>query len=380
MTKSIRRAQRYQRKFLDRIAHTASLPPSSERDALLEREKNRYMASAGVKAARLRGMKDLRRKSDAAIAWRADRTNFETPCAQPVDWWLKEKTSGGMRRICNPPTKVRLGQLIAKDLITAQIRPDRCLYDWPGRGIHRCVADIGDALQTVGPVAFITDIRDCYERVRLDNLYSMNLVPTELIRSSIDPRHLSFRRSHRVSDDENYHMVTGTYSADPTGIMAGGPASSAIVVALIGNLSRSVPAEVWLGGYADDFGVVGAERGIVANAGEKLTRYLTGCPLGPSECKPPQTVDARDGFHFLGCFFWQFDDRVETCIPADRLESVIAKMIDGIENPAAADRDRDVDHHVRKALGPYPWAAAWQRDQIAEAAEAAWMRRSRQSR
>jgi len=368
-------AASYQRKLQRRIAQTAALPPSPERDALLRREVHRYSTSPGVKAAHLRRMKHLRHKSDANISRLADRINVLTPCTQPVTWWPKEKRSGGVRRICSPPTKVRLGQRIGKDLIAAQVRPDTCLYDWPGRGIHRCVADIGAALQTAGPHAFIIDIRHCYESVRLDSLYVMNILPDELIRSCIDARHLTFRRSHRQCDLPD-HMVAGLCSADPTGVMAGGPASAAIVVALIGNVSDSVSASVWLGGYADDFVVAGGEREIAVSAGEELAQYLTGCPLGSSEFKPFRIVDARDGFHFLGCYFWQCVEPPETCIPPDRLESIIEGMIANIESIAETD-DRDVDHHVRKALGPYGWAPTWQRDQIAEAAEDALARRSR---
>lgn len=378
MNKSIRKARRFQQKFLKRIARTAALPSSPERDALLQTEQLRYATSSGVKAAYLRRMKRHRRKSDTEIARLADRINVLSPCTQPVPWWPKQK-SGGCRRICNPPTKPRLGQLIAKDLLIAQMRPDDCLYDWPERGIHRCVTDIGNALQTVGPVAFITDIRDCYEHVQIENLYRMNLLPTELIRSSIDVRHLSFRRSHNRGDHDD-HIVADTCSADPRGLMQGGPASAAIVVALLGDVSRSIPAPSWVAAYADDFVIVGADREIVASAGEDLTRYITECPLGPSECKPPRIVDVRDGFHFLGCLFWQFSDNVETCIPGDHFESMIDGMVSNILNPAPDDEHRNVDHFVRKALGPYPWAPEWQREQIAEVAEAAWMRRSRRNR
>jgi hypothetical protein len=372
MSRSIRRARKYQRKFLKRIAQTAALPPSTERDDLLERERRRYARSAGVKATHLRRMKRHKRKSDVTIAHMADHTNVLTPCHRPVTYWLKGKPSGGFRRICDPPTKIRLGQLIAKDLISAQVRPDPRLYDWPGRGVHRYVTDIRQALQIVGPHAFITDIRDCYEHVNLDNLYVMNLLPAELIRSFIDTRNLSFRRSHRQSDDHVGSMVPVSYSADPTGLMQGGPASSAIVVALLGNVSGSFPADVWGGGIADDFIVVGACPQIANGAGEDLTRYLTGCPLGPSEYKPRQIVDAHDGFHHVGCLFWQSGDTVETCIPAEKLDALIARMAARIQNPKPEDRHRNVDHFIRKALGPYPWAPDWQRERINEAAHEAW--------
>jgi len=378
MTRGIRRAQRYQQRLRDRIAQTAALPPSPERDALLQRERLRYVTSGGVKAAHLRRMKRHRGKSDVAIASMADRINLLTAPTQTVPWWPKQKRSGGVRRICDPPTKPRLGQLVAKDLIVAQIRPEPHAYDWPGRGVHRCVTDIRNTLQSVGPHACLIDLEDCYQRVEIDNLYRMNLLPTELIQSSIDVRHLSFRRGHCHRVDE--HIVTDMCSADPQGLMQGGPASSAIVVALLGDVSRGISAPVWVGHYVDDFIIVGAEREIVTGAAEELARYLTECPLGPSECKPPRHVDARDGFRFLGCLLWQSGDEVETCIPPERFDSIRDKMVTNIRNPSGGDEHRNVDHFVRKALAPYPWAPPWQRELIMEAAEGAYDQQVRSRR
>jgi hypothetical protein len=371
MSRSISKARRFQRKLLRCITRTAALPPSAERDQRLNRERDRYVRSAGVKAAYLRKMKRHRAKADAAISKMANRSNVLTAYNRPVTWWYKAKDSGDVRRICNPPTKVRLGQLIAKDLIVAQVRPDQGLYDWPGRGIHRYVSDICNALETVGPYAFITDIRDCYDHVNIDNVYELDLLPAELIRSSIDTRCLSFRRSHRQSDDIASRVIV-LNSADPCGLMQGGPASSAIVVALLGNVSGSVPATTRVSGIADDFNVVGADRPIVGDAGEDLTRYLTECPLGPSEFKRPQVFDVRDGFHHVGCLFWQIDDTISALIPPEKLDALIDRMAASIANPVSEDRGRSVDHFVRKALGPYPWAPNWQRERISEAAYGTW--------
>lgn len=245
----------------------------------MARERLRYARSAGVKAAHLRRMKRHKLRNDVAIACMADRTNVLTPCNRRVTWWYKPKRSGGVRRICNPPTKIRLAQLISKDLIVAQHRADPCLYDWPGRGIHRYVNRIRDALETIGPHVVMTDIRDCYEHVNIDNIDGLNLLPAELIGCSIDTRNLSFRRSHRQSHGLIASMVTDQCSAAPTGLMQGGPASSAIVAALLGNVSGSLPTHVWIGGIADDFVVVAAERAVAWEAGEDLTRYITECPL-----------------------------------------------------------------------------------------------------
>ncbi|MEO8455873.1 MAG: hypothetical protein ABI454_12015 [Sphingomicrobium sp.] len=361
------KARRFRNKLLKRIARTRALPPSPARDAQLEAERRRFMMSGGCKAVILRGLKRLKGKTDQQIFRLADRIDLSTSCDRPVRWRYKEKKSGGVRQICNPPITVRLGQLIARDLLIAQVTPDRCLYDWPGRGIHRHVADIRTALETVGLYAFTLDIRDCYEHVDIDNVYGLKLLPPELIRSSIDPRYLRFRQSHQVSESNLPYVVAHHNSTDPRGLLQGGSASSAIVVALLGNVSASFPSSVWGGGIADDFIVVGQDHDMVDDARGKLARYLTECPLGPSEFHWA-SVDVRVGFQHVGCLFMSIDEIVETLIPEGKLDALIERMTAVIRNPPPEESGRAVDHHVRKALGPYPWAVDWQREHVAECA------------
>jgi hypothetical protein len=382
LSRSLSNARKFRLKLLRRIARTAALPPCPQRDALLDRERRRYAMSGGVKAALLRAMKRHKRKNDFTIARMADRFNVLTPRKRPVPWWYKGKDSGGVRRICDPPTKIQLGQLIGKDLIVAQVCPDPCVYGFAGRGIHRYVADIRNALETVGPWAFVTDIRDCYEHVNIDNIYKLDLLPTELIESCIDVRKLSFRRRHHSSRLTDY-MVPVQNSTDPRGLMQGGAASAAIVVALLGNVSSSVSQEVWPGGIADDFIVIGADRHVAEEAGGDLTRYIIECPLGPSEFKRSQVFHVGVEFHHVGCLFSKplgAVATVETCIPADKFEAMIERMSANIENAKDEDRHREIDHFVRKALGPYPWAVAWQRDQVLDEAQAALFRRANKER
>jgi hypothetical protein len=373
MTKTMNKARRFHRRLLKQIARTAALPASPERDEQLERERRRLMTSGGCKAVHLKRMKHLKAKPDEEIFRLADRIDLSTACTRPVPWWCKdkEKKSGEARKVCNPPTKIRLGQLISRDLIVAQVTPDRCLYDWPGRGIHRHVADIKSALETVGPCAFKLDIRDCYEHVDIDQIYELNLLPPELIRSSIDPRFLRFRQSREVSGNRSPYALAQHNSTDPAGLMQGGAASSAIVVTLLGNVSVSFPTGLWGGGIADDFLGVGTDQSIIDDARGKLARYLTECPLGPSEFHITN-VDVRVGFQHVGCLFMSVDGVVETWIPDAKLDTLIGRMKERIANPSPEDRGRDVDHHIRKALGPYPWAVDWQRDHVAEQADEAW--------
>lgn len=370
---TIKQAKRFERRLSQRIARTAALPASSERDARLDRERRRYTRSGGVKAVHLRKMRRMKGRADQTISRLADSLDVLTASNQSVTVHAKAKRAGGVRPICVLPTKLSLGQKIAGKLVTQQIAPPRGLYDWPGRGIHRHVADIRDALAERGPFAFMLDIRDCFDSVDLNAVYDLNLLPRELIEASIDSRLLTFRHSNR-GDDLSLCFAASNW-ADPRGLLQGGSASSAIVVALLGDVFRGLHPSLWGGCYADDFIIVGSDRAMVDDAGGELARYLTGCPMGPSKFHTA-TGDVRDGFQHVGCLFEHFEDGTECWIPEGKLDDLLARMTSQIRNPRADDRDRSAGHFAAVALAPYPWAAKWQRQFIDETAVETLLTRS----
>jgi hypothetical protein len=360
------KARRYQRKLLARIQRTASLPPSPERDTMLEVERERYVRSGGVKAARLRTMKRLRRLPDSKICRLANSMNILTPCAAPVRWHHRQKRSGGWRQICDLPTKARLGQLIARDLVVAQISPPEQLYNWPGRGIHRYVEAVRDALSDAGPFIVTMDVANCYSSVNVGAVYALNLLPDELARSCIDSRYLRYRY---VSDGQSpsHHCST---TADPCGLLQGGPASPVLVVALIGDIFAGLPADSRPRGYADEFAVFGHDQSSAESAAGELARHLAGSRMGPLHVRSV-TQDLRDGCGHVGCQFLSIGGEVECWIPDHRLTAVIERMKERIRAASSEERARGADHFARVAMGPYRWAARWQHDHVFEEADEA---------
>lgn len=352
------------------MARTAALPPSDARDAKLARELDRYVRSGGVKAAHLKKYRHLKRRPDQVIFRLADRFDCLTACHSPVPWFLKAKRSGGSRQVCKPPPKLWLGQTLARKAITNQLTPVDALYDWPGRGIHRHVADIRNALAARGPHVFMLDIKDCFDSVDPGAVYGLDLLPRELIESCIDSRLLTFR--HSIHTEDLSLVDAGSNLADPRGLLQGGPASSAIVVALLGNVFRGLNPCLWAGGIADDFIIIGGDRAMVDDAGGELARYLTGCALGPSKFHTA-TADVRDGFQHVGCLFQKIGDDIECWIPEGKLDALLARMEAEIRNPCDDDRGKRVDHFAAKALGPYSWAADWQKEHVREHAADVWL-------
>jgi hypothetical protein len=361
---TIPKARRYQRKLLERVQRTASLPSSPERDSMLAVERYRYARSAGVKAARLRAMKRLRRWSDFRICQLASSVDVLTPCAAPVQWRHVAKRSGGWRQVCDLPTKARLGQLIARDLIVAQVRPSMRLYDWPGRGVHRYIDAVRTGLSDAGPFAVTIDVIDFFSSVDIGAVYALNLLPDELVRSVIDTRQLRFR----CNDDRIppcYHQLT---SADPSGLLQGGPASSALAVALLCGVVGGLQSETPLLCYADDFVVLGRDQDSTEIAAGELARHLAGSAMGPLRVRSV-TQDVRDGCGHAGCQFVSIDCEVECWIPDRRLDAVIARMKERILTSSTEERARGADHYARVAMGPYRWAAPWQHSHVLEEAE-----------
>jgi hypothetical protein len=266
--------------------------------------------------------------------------------------------------LCDLPIKARLGQLIARDLIVAQITPPEHLFAWPQRGIHAYVDAMREAFAVGGPFAVTLDIENFYQSIEASAVYALHILPDELVRYCIDPHFLRFRY---VGDRSSpaYHPVT---AADPGGLLQGGPASPALVVALLGDIFVNVPASAFPRGYADDFAVFGRDQNSAEIAAGELARHLAGSAMGPLQVRSV-VHDVRDGCDHVGCYFVRIGDDVECWIPDSRLTAVIVRMKERIRAASPDERGRGVQHFARVAMGPYRWAVEWQRVHVLEEAE-----------
>lgn len=357
-------ARRFRRRLLVRIRRTSALPPSPHRDAQLRRESERFARSPGVKAAQLRSLKKLKLLPDAAIARRAEHLDLTTACDEPVLWWPEEKKNGGYRQICDLPVKARVGQLIARDLVLAQWSAPPHFYDCPGRGIHRYVEAVRAAVTNMGPHVLLADIIDCYPSTNIAAISRLNLIPDEIVRYSLNPANLTFHHADDQPRERSPWFPCLDRTAewtDPRGLLQGGPASSALLVALLAGVGRLASQDCQVLGYADDFIIVAATPEAAGTAGGDLARYLTECHAGPLH---PHTDlrDARDGFQHVGCIFLQSGSDVVDCeIPDGKLTALIERTHRRIRTAWSEHRLRRPLQFVKVALGPYPWAPSWQR-------------------
>jgi hypothetical protein len=118
-------------------------------------------------------------------------------------------------------------------------------------------------------------------------------------------------------------------------------------------------------GYADDFIIIAARPDVAVNAGGGLARYLTECHAGPFHVVSDEQ-DARQGFHHVGCLFEDLQGNlgVECSIPDLKFDALIARMVGRIAAASADERLLGAEHFAAIALGPYGWAADWQKQQV----------------
>jgi hypothetical protein len=297
----IQRARSDCQKRLRRIRRLADQEPSERRSRLLDRECQEYARSPLVRRAILSSLPQFHRWEHERLRALVDDLNPLTRCDADVIWRVDQKSTGGDRPVCcKLPAQVHLGQVIGKGLITAHLRPDPRVFDWRRRGRLRYADALARALEHEGPFVATMDIKSCHQSIDPDALYRLNLLPAELLRWSIDYRNLSFRPLE-VENLTSTHILP-VKPIGPRGLLQGGPASSALLTALIGHSATAV-RQAYCQNYSDNFALVGRTTAVVQQAAGELARIVAECRAGRLEFHPYQVVDARDGFEQLGFNF-----------------------------------------------------------------------------
>jgi hypothetical protein len=335
----------------------AVLPRTPENHCLLSRERLAYARSSAVKFAIMMKLPAYRLRQDYDAVFRiAQTTDVLAPCPDAIRWWPQPKRTGGFRAICSLPLQPSLGQRIARDLIMAQFTPTERVYDWRRRGPHRYITSLGEALRTHGPHVMCMDIRSCYASVDIDAVYGLDLIPPELVRSTIDHRQLRF---HRVQerDEGNDAIVVPTlmHVGDPTGpsgLLQGGPASSSLVAALLHGATESVATGIHCQSYSDNFANVGPTEEAVIEAARDLARYVTGLHSGRLDFRQ-ELWDVRDGFEHLGFRFQQRAGEIAVTLTEQKLFRALHRLHADLEINGLMDED-DREVLVRQALAPFP--------------------------
>jgi hypothetical protein len=259
---------------------------------------------------------------------------------------------------------------MAKDLIHAFQRPDPRVFDWIGRGWLRYATALGRAIERHGPLVAVTDIKSCHESINPDALYRLHYLPAELIRWSLDYRNLSFRRVDECQSN-GFHASDGNPTG-PRGLLQGGPASSGLLTALIGDCVTEV-RQAYCQSYADNFALVGSAPVQMQQAVGELTRIVAGYHVGRLEFHEPQFFDARQGFEHLGFHFRLAGERV---VIAPNMANSI-RIVARIENRiAAADKvefDAGPAEFIREQAAAFAIMPHMDLSGIAEAADQLWV-------
>ena len=374
---NLSQAERHKRKILRRIARAAQLPRTSDNTALLNRERLGYARSSAVKFATLMHMRGFRQRQDQGAVFRIARSiDVMAPCADPVRWWPKSKRSGGYRAACSLPLQAALGQRIACDLVVAQFTPTQRVFDWKGRGYHRYVNQLADAIRTNGPFVMAMDITSCYPSIDIDAVYRLDLIPAELVRSTIDHRELSYHRvqNHDGSDASIVDIVCIEDSTGPGGLLQGGAASSSLLAALLHGVAECVAHGICCLSYADYLTLIGVTEEAVVEASRDIAWYVTEHHSGRLNFRQ-ELHDVRDGFEHFGFRFEQTEGDVAVSLPDGNLYRVLERL-ENLIDAGSANGPCDLEGQVRLALAPFPCLTGHDREVVRAHAELHWLTRS----
>jgi hypothetical protein len=366
----IESARADRRKRRSRIRLLTDRQPSERRSLLLNRERHAYIRSPSIRRAILASEPQYHHWDNALLAELVEAINPLVQCNADVLWRADPKKTGGERPICcKLPAQVHVGGVIAKDLGSAQLRPDPRVFDWSGRGRHRYANSLAQSIIREGPFVAVADIKSCYQSIDPEALYRLDFLPTELIRWSLDYRNLSFRRvdgCHAVACHASDGNPTG-----PRGLLQGGPASSVLLTALIGDCVTEV-RQAYCQSYADNFAVIGATAAVVQQAIGELVRIVAGLRVGRLEFHKPETFDARDGFDHLGFHFRLVEEHVRISPNMCNSERMMMRIEQRIISADEATLVAGPKEFIREEEAAFVIMPDMDLDQIEEAVEQVW--------
>lgn len=190
------------------------------------------------------------------------------------------------------------------------------------------IEDIAHDIENGNPFVWIGDIKACYRSVNFDAVYSLALLPEPIVTNHLDIRNMQLtgpganRRYARTTPCNNrnrgetrnspifgsqYHRAQHTDRLDharpiwPKGLMEGGSASNALLVALYNDFIRNwpehLPAPYVM---SDNFAFVGPTRETVQMAAEHLASGLANHLAGPFYLHQQLLCNACEEFEMLG--------------------------------------------------------------------------------
>lgn len=235
-----------------------------------------HIRRTSVKAHAFRRATNFGASNLYATLERASCLDLFRPEPRPIAWRYEEKRRGRYRIVCDPPVAVRVGQLIAKELLRAQWNARPHIFEWPGHGgCQGAVAAVRDALNTHGRYVVSADIRDCYPTFNPDYLYTTNMLPPEFVATMLDSRQFRYRVKGDIPSS-----IDHTEQTRPRGLMQGGAASSTFLAIAFDDLPEHMPDGVVPIVFSDNIILICRSEVDCEAAATSLGRYLDDNPAG----------------------------------------------------------------------------------------------------
>lgn len=237
---------------------------------------DRHLRSNSSKAVALRRATEFAQANKQVTLDRAANIDLFQRHRSKVRWRYEAKPFGRYRKVCDLPPRLRVAQLMAKDLVRAQHTPRDHIFDWPDRG--GCPGAVARTRQLIDEgyrFLVVADIRDCHEAFNPDFIYTTNLLPPEFVRAALDSRELRYGRKGYVPNGHNT-----TEHARPRGLLQGGAASSSFLALALNDLPDCLQGDVLSVVQSDNIILACQSQVECSAAANALGRYLRDNPAG----------------------------------------------------------------------------------------------------
>lgn len=243
---------------------------------------------------------DLYDRKDEQLIWKqslatARSIDLEVRLRPRVPFREEPRSHGkSPRLVVNLPPELRLIHGMAKDCVYAQHQPGPHIYHWPGRGTHLLINDLMNEVRAGKTWLLTADIAQCYSSVNFNAVYSLEILPPELLASAMDPTNLDFRKyQKRQTTNERKNKSRGRqyewslYDCmnnefrTPTGFMEGSSLSGALLAMLFEDLPGRLSEDITVFIFGDNIFVPLREESACREVADTLRQYFAEHPAGP---------------------------------------------------------------------------------------------------
>ena len=311
--------------------------------SLLERERQRFLASHAVHCATLHAI--WAAKDGVAVAdarWEAAQMSpmavrdYRRFRSRPVEWHQKRRSTAGFRQICHFGDVEKMWHTLAQELITAQHQPRPHIGDWAKRGRDCQMVALTSLIHSPWQAVVVADVRKAFASVNFDAVYDLHFLPEPLIRRALDYRTHRFVRRERSVFVDHPKVVHGTSDeVTPHGLMEGSPASNAIFSVLLDDLPDHLGNDITVFTYCDNIVCLAPSILRAHRAEQALVRYFAGHRAGPFELRV-ETKPVTSRFDHLGYSIHLDQDGLRVELAPKNWTQYMERVEDEAVGPAGA--------------------------------------------